>query len=258
MEMTSRRHAFMIRKRTLLMVLLLLTGGAIINVAVAWFTSWAAQWPTLQLHDNPAIRHWPQTVPPHWPALKAVRQAQLFGWTLTRYASSQFSPKVFEGDATPEQLHASSAQVRISEWFLIDYYDFGWPSRSLHAERWTEDAYVDSRPMKRTEGHPVPSLWRNGYRARTVTGCLPFGPRWPGFAINTVFYAAVLWLLFAAPGKVRRIIRGRRGQCPACAYPVGTSEVCTECGCSVSFARHRSSETLRAGRGEGRGEGART
>ena len=50
------------------------------------------------------------------------------------------------------------------------------------------------------------------------------------FFLNTIFYTAILWLLFAGPAKVRRIIRGRRGQCPACAYPIGTSNVCTECG----------------------------
>ena len=59
---------------------------------------------------------------------------------------------------------------------------------------------------------------------------LPLRPLWPGFAINTMFYGAILWLLFAAPGSVRRRIRARRGQCPACAYPVGSSDVCTECG----------------------------
>jgi hypothetical protein len=53
---------------------------------------------------------------------------------------------------------------------------------------------------------------------------------WPGFAINTVFYAAILWLLFAAPGFVRRRIRIKRGRCPACGYPIGSSDVCTECG----------------------------
>ena len=59
---------------------------------------------------------------------------------------------------------------------------------------------------------------------------LPLRPLWPGFAINTVFYAAVLWGLFAFPFALRRTIRRRRGQCPACGYPVGTSPRCTECG----------------------------
>ena len=62
------------------------------------------------------------------------------------------------------------------------------------------------------------------------TRVLPLLPLWPGFAINTIFYAAILWVVFFAPGMVKRTLRRRRGQCPACAYPVGTSPVCTECG----------------------------
>ena len=58
--------------------------------------------------------------------------------------------------------------------------------------------------------------------------CLPI---WPGFAINTVFYAAIAWMLFALPGALRRRGRIKRGLCPACAYPIGTwGGVCTECG----------------------------
>ena len=58
----------------------------------------------------------------------------------------------------------------------------------------------------------------------------PTGILWPGFAINTIFYAAVVWLLFFAPFQFRRYRRIKRGLCPACAYPVGSSAVCTECG----------------------------
>src|SRR5439155_10389402 len=65
---------------------------------------------------------------------------------------------------------------------------------------------------------------------------LPLAPTWPGFAINTMFYAATLWLLFAAVRFVCRLfIRGRikRGLCPACAYPIGVSPMCTECGAAL-------------------------
>jgi hypothetical protein len=62
-------------------------------------------------------------------------------------------------------------------------------------------------------------------------------PLWPGFAINTAFYAGTLWLLFAAPFALRRRRRIKRGLCPACAYPVGDSAVCTECGKPVILRR---------------------
>ena len=56
---------------------------------------------------------------------------------------------------------------------------------------------------------------------------------WPGLAINTIFYAAILWMIFAAPGAVRRWRRIKRGQCASCGYSLrGTSHVekCPECG----------------------------
>src|SRR5262245_36915851 len=78
---------------------------------------------------------------------------------------------------------------------------------------------------------------RNGFllspHPRVMLGTIPFSwlelrvlplmPLWPGFAINTVFYAAILWLLFAFPFALRRRRRIKRGLCPACAYPVGDS-----------------------------------
>ena len=51
-----------------------------------------------------------------------------------------------------------------------------------------------------------------------------------GFAVNTLFYAAVLWLLLCGPFALRRFIRVRRGRCPACGYPIGDASVCSECG----------------------------
>ena len=59
---------------------------------------------------------------------------------------------------------------------------------------------------------------------------LPYGPIWPAFVVNTLFYAVVLWLLCGGPFVLWRFIRIRRGLCPACGYPEGQSDVCSECG----------------------------
>jgi predicted RNA-binding Zn-ribbon protein involved in translation (DUF1610 family) len=58
---------------------------------------------------------------------------------------------------------------------------------------------------------------------------------WPGFAINTIFYAAIVWMLFAVPGAVRRRLRHKRGQCASCGYSLreSTSHVCPECGATT-------------------------
>ncbi len=61
---------------------------------------------------------------------------------------------------------------------------------------------------------------------------LPLQPVWPGFATNTVFYAAILWLLAFGPSTARRIIRRKRGLCIKCGYDLrgAEHEVCPECG----------------------------
>ncbi len=61
---------------------------------------------------------------------------------------------------------------------------------------------------------------------------LPLRPIRPGFAVNTLFYAALLWLVIPGPFALRRLIRRRRGLCPACGYDLrhGEHEACPECG----------------------------
>ena len=68
----------------------------------------------------------------------------------------------------------------------------------------------------------------------TIEGDLPLRTVWPGFAVNTILYATILWLLFPGPFVLRRFNRVRRGLCPACAYPIGESDVCSECGTETS------------------------
>jgi hypothetical protein len=71
---------------------------------------------------------------------------------------------------------------------------------------------------------------------------LPTKAIWPGFAINTAFYAFVLWMLFAlggTPFALRKWRRIRRGLCPKCGYDLrggGSSEstACPECGTTVA------------------------
>jgi len=63
---------------------------------------------------------------------------------------------------------------------------------------------------------------------------LPVVPLWPGFIVNTLFYALILWLLIPGPFILRRHIRVKRGCCPKCGYdlrgaPSGGGG-CPECG----------------------------
>ncbi len=108
----------------------------------------------------------------------------------------------------------------------------GWPLLSFMAIGKVENLTTRESSIKFgmvVESHP----WRGrggGYNEPRV---IPLQPIWPGFAFNTAFYTVVLWLLLAAPFALRRWRRVRKRLCPKCAYPVGESAVCTECGTYV-------------------------
>ena len=55
-----------------------------------------------------------------------------------------------------------------------------------------------------------------------------------GVVVNPVVQGGAVWAILVLPvltaRGVRRWSRRRRGLCPACAYPAGASDVCTECG----------------------------
>jgi hypothetical protein len=68
---------------------------------------------------------------------------------------------------------------------------------------------------------------------------LPLVPIWPSFAVNTLFYALVLWLPVCGPFALRRYVRRRRGRCTECGYPAGTSPTCTECGAVLAASKGR-------------------
>jgi len=103
-------------------------------------------------------------------------------------------------------------------------------------------------------GLPLPSM-AGGYLAeprgiRTIHCIYPFGcefpllPIWPGFAINTIFYAGIVWLLSAIAATIKRGRRLRRGLCPLCAYDMRGSiqmGTCPECGWSTAEPRRRHS-----------------
>ena len=75
------------------------------------------------------------------------------------------------------------------------------------------------------------ALWRTEFESLAgYGGALPAKAIWFGFTINTIFYATLSWLIVAAPFALRRHLHRRRNLCAHCAYPIGTNDVCTECG----------------------------
>ena len=245
------------RKRTLLMVLLLLTGGAIINVAVAWGCTTRIDPTSSTLSGD--LRTWIERQPDPLDAAHPVPDLQSFGWMprpdddLFHYELALRESRSIGAQTTTIIEHGKFRPGRIC-------FDCGPETRDIVTEVWA------GLPMKCLAGscwwdyHQQPILRGTMWKVREwptrfvwaipqvrnvdvfgtkypYTDILPCRPIVMGFAVNTLFYATILWLLLATlhpRGVVRRRIRARRGQCPACGYPIGTSNVCTECGRAVS------------------------
>jgi hypothetical protein len=187
------------RIRTLLAFLLL---GAAANVAVAWGCG---------IWDTPYLDRWePEMAEIAWLGKYVTGHNEIgFDYGYRSVGDRWISTEWYNPDDR-SFVHVGSVET-------------GWPLRSMAGE-WVI-----------TQDRGVRTIMLMEFPSRDPLGPrhLALRPLWPGFAINTVFYAAILWggwLLFAAPFAVRRRRRIKRGLCPACAYPVGASDLCTECG----------------------------
>jgi len=220
-------------KRWALRILLFLLGGAIVNVAVAWAIAF---WLDVNGRGGPDSSY-------------ETLQAQIFrcaGAThvevQVKRASSANLAKA--ADSLADTLGVWLPTISDSHAVIVDLR--GWPFLSLAT--WhvppTFERFTTESASRMRWGIRTGRRWSHAY---LVPRALPLRPLWPGFAINTVFYAFILWLLFALGGTpfvLRRRRRIRRGLCPTCAYDLrgATGEVCAECGAAVT-PRSRSLST---------------
>jgi hypothetical protein len=212
------RYSSRMRRRALQIIVLLLL-GAIVNVAVAIGVSCFAPELVRSQTTSPTDverQAWREN------AHEEIRDFHLFSSTTytigTAYRKRELSAAKVDQNGFP--LMDRNEEMEAWRWSI----HAGFPCTSLHGEFWAW-----------RQGRNSMSGWLPKGRIFLLNSYtfLPLNIRWPGFAINTIFYAAILWVLFAVPLALRRRRRLKRGQCPACAYPIGTSEVCTECGKSI-------------------------
>ena len=194
-----------------------------------------------ELPLSEAAREWARSrgeeADPDW----NVQTSRGFGW---QYIG------IFLADHNFEELSAmikrwASRSIAIPDhtsWpALLDRIEAGWPMKALFGEQ----VVHSFQNLRNAENTPPARKQRIQYAfaflppeivpsGDPMFRYLPLRPMWPGFLVNSLLYGAILRLLVGGPLLLRRFIRGRHGQCPACGYPVGVSAVCTECGRAVS------------------------
>ena len=191
-------------------VLLYLLVGAMANVGVAWV---GAVW-TLGFHR------------PQKPSDRCVQIGRAL-WT--KYAPVGAAP-IPDIQIAGANFAGEFCMMLAESESLIVYMHFectGWPLKSFAA------VVVESRrspAVKYSEQELIGGIelnWRGGGGP-----ILPYLPVWRGLIVNTVFYGAMFWLMFASWPVGRRIIRSRRGLCLWCGYDLHGTEHdrCPECG----------------------------
>ncbi len=222
-------------KHLLFKLALFLLLGAIVNVAVAWGCA-------IPQH-NPGYEGVVNSINEH---LWAIRIQQHFGSVRRSYMSPQlFWDPLLEDGEDDDWQQLIEPTPRSSLYRMMDIGEFqgdefeqlnGWPLYSLagHGKIRYIPPTNPNQLLPANNGSLifVGSRQPPGSNHYRRGGILPFRPIWPGFAINTVFYAAVLWLLTLAPCTARRMIRSKRGFCIKCGYDLRGMDhnKCPECG----------------------------
>jgi hypothetical protein len=218
-------------KRWLAKIVVFLLLGAIINVAVAWgFAIWGSNeedWPTwvYAATTDPGFVFLAQHSGPGFSRVTAVARRGVVGRPrlkdrgelLPHWARDLLLPS--QGDRT---MFFSDAR--------------GWPVLSFRSVLTLDYVYDQSLAIwvrevhEVLEGFPLPRKQRTeGVRNLRA---IPLRPIWPGFAINTIFFAAIFWLVALTPVTARRLMRHKRGHCIKCGYDLrgDLNGGCPECG----------------------------
>ncbi len=223
-------------KRRLLIIAIFLLLGFMSSVLVAWSCSQSALGSPIEQPMRDSDRAvWRAQRQIGWPIEPYNRgKFQAFGYTYEVVSGmSRFSTEASEN--TDGDARQSVGVDPADSWLkgIFKEWRAGWPLPCAQRHAWLTMGRNVPPDHAFSPGYVETGLVMlptNGWLGRLPQQRLPIEPMWTGFAVNTLFYAAILWLLIAGPFALRRLLRLRRGLCPKCAYPMGDSSVCTECG----------------------------
>jgi hypothetical protein len=194
---------------------------------------------------------------PGWNEIDAVA---LIGDAQTQWATSVEASSWYASGRAAASSSATTPQSLIPFWSNLRYPSRDLASglirreqRSVDARGWPMVALWSERPP--ASASPITTITSGSrllntpyapysglvyYGAATTStplpAMLPFRPVWSGFLLDTLLFAAALWLAFwclAAPRRfILEVSRMRRGHCIRCGYELGYdfTRGCPECG----------------------------
>lgn len=236
-------------RRFLVIALVFLILGAIVNIAIALAIAWfqpegpwrdAVEQARGLSHNDSSIEMW---------IVEVHESGGLF--LLTRY-EAYWPPPDSMVHLPPPWWSKANARPVIDDPERPDMTNkyveaaYGWPLVALKYEYHYRHMRVGFSGnlyyLESVEGGIVLSEMENLRHPndwRPVFHALPYHIIALHFAINTVLYALLIALLWFGPIHLRRRWRLHRGRCPKCAYPIGESPVCTECGALLPAGHDR-------------------
>ena len=224
-------------KRWAIIITICLLIGAIINVAAAW-------WFTVRLDELAPTSNGVTGISKNGPGYHTWT-VETITWPGCTWSFSNSSYTSFRGDeieltayeALPYWAEFTKPNPKATQPYAFHWQHavaYGWPFRSM-LRAWqgsdnNKDDYFHSFYWDAPK-------WLRGEKTSPIAHkqplYLPLRIIWPGFIANTLLYMMMPLLIFNLPIKLRSYLRLKRKQCTKCGYPIGQSEVCTECGAEL-------------------------
>ncbi len=224
-------------KRPLLIIAICLLLGAVVNVAVAWG---CAAWADVGTDYTEGISEDGTASLLRWSSNIGTLIYFERNRTATLNRTMRGSRRMDE--LSPYWLHLDVPSAAYQSGRISGENSFtdarGWPALTMWSEyewpmswseyEWPASGIVVNGGLPLSSRHSVGQL----YFYPPPPRALPLRPIWPGFTINTILYAAILWLVIPGPFALRRIIRRKRGLCVSCGYDIrhADHDACPECG----------------------------
>ncbi len=231
-------------KRRLLTIAVCLLLGAVVNVAVAWGCAvwidvgYVASSRVSQQSESDALE-WQYSIYRRRGGTKIRLQLLM----LDKGQRDDAGPAPATLPAGVPRWHRGWPRETQVSWYGSEFPRThearGWPLLSMWSEYFTHGNQTIEELRSNPGSLTYTTLPYRGIALKTGTRqtfpierVLPLGMIWPGFAVNTLLYAGVLWLLVPGPFALRRFVRHRRGLCLACGYDLthGEHAACPECG----------------------------